>query len=121
MNRGLIIQTEGDLLRVTYDGLHNREQIDRLIQIAAAECSKQKIKKLLVDLRESEGDLLVMEKFSLARKTKVARDLGLRVAVLDRSERRMSDRFFENVAVNRGVRIRFFEKEDESRSWLDQV
>lgn len=107
-------------VRVT--GLYRRpEDSDELKRFAVGFSSKTGCRLFLVDLTDTEVVGGTMPTFKAASPQgalgQALRDLK---AAFVRRELTPQDRFFEDVAVNRGFRLRAFEKLDEAAKWLIQ-
>lgn len=97
---------------------------ETLITVAArttAFCNERQIKRVLIDIRRMSGGLDTLETYEVAgheipRQESVRR--ALRAAILDRPENIERIRFFETVAVNRGLNVKVFADEDLAVEWL---
>jgi len=99
---------------------------EALLEIAAAtvrHCQEHAMSLVLLDLRPSSGGLDTIETYEMAGHSLPrhdgARQLA-RLAILDRPENLERIRFFETVAVNRGLAVRSFGDEDDALRWLYQ-
>jgi hypothetical protein len=97
---------------------------DSLIEAAAeitADCRDRGIFRVLIDVREMTGQLDTLETFDVAGRgipnRTEARRL-IRSAILDRTENIQRIRFFETVAVNRGLTVKVFDDETDAVRWL---
>jgi hypothetical protein len=94
--------------------LEDAVELLRQTRDAAADGGK---KAVLIDIREIEGTLSIMERYSMG--SLVADILqGLRVALVGKEPLIDRDRFGENVAINRGAEIRIFTDPDQAVAWL---
>lgn len=87
-----------------------------LFQPLIEACSAQECKKALIDATDLEADLGTMGLFRAGQDAAALTFLGLRVAIV--AKEAMVDRFFEDVAANRGGNIRVFTDMDAARDWL---
>ncbi|HSL16510.1 MAG TPA: hypothetical protein VLB51_01225 [Methylomirabilota bacterium] len=94
--------------------------------MAAAEqvtgvCNELKIFKVLIDVRKMRGKLDTLETFDVAGH-KIPQRPGMRLitksAILDLPPNMDRIRFFETVAVNRGLNVRVFDDEAAAVEWL---
>jgi hypothetical protein len=97
---------------------------DSLVEAASrttAFCNQQHISRLLIDVRGMSGALDTLETFEFAGHELPRREAVrrlLRSAILDRPENIERIRFFETVAVNRGLNVKIFADEDKAIEWL---
>lgn len=102
-------------------GVRTPETLLAAAKQATAFCAERRISRVLIDLRKMSGGLDTLETYEVA-----GRDLPrqravrrvLRAAILDRHENIERIRFFETVAVNRGLNVKVFADEDHAREWL---
>jgi hypothetical protein len=99
---------------------------DSLLTAAAeitTSCRERGVFRLLIDVRTMTGKLDTLETFDVAGRgipnRTEARRL-VRSAILDRTENIERIRFFETVAVNRGLRVKVFDDEAEAVRWLQE-
>ena len=84
-------------------------------------CVENKVTLALLDVRLLEGLLKTTEAYDLPDKyfpKMSAFSVITRFVIVDRKESRENDRFFENVAVNRGFNLRIFSDSDKAVEWL---
>ena len=94
--------------------------------MAAAErvteaCNKLKIFKVLIDVRKMRGRLDTLETFDVAGHRIPQRPetrLITKSAIVDLPPNMDRIRFFETVAVNRGLNVRVFDDEAAAVGWL---
>lgn len=84
-------------------------------------CSERQISHLLIDLKGMTGRLDTLETFDIAGhelpRQKAVRRV-LRSVILDHPENVERLRFFETVAINRGLNVKVFSDEDQAVEWL---
>ena len=83
-------------------------------------CIKANCTKALFDCRPMTGDLSTMDRFDIAEYGSSAIERAIKIAMLGRDDQLLPDKFFENVAVNRGLALRLFYDIDEAISWLKE-
>jgi hypothetical protein len=117
---GLDIQVLPDCLHIVLTGLWSPSTGPQIIRDVRDACAETGRSRILFDLREHVSDSDTLSEFQLAKdvaheswKARVER-----VAVLSRPELREQDAFFELVASNRGMTIRYFYDLDEAVRWL---
>ena len=86
-----------------------------------AYCKQNGIHHLLIDIRGMSGGLDTIETYEVAGQglpsQPNARRL-IRSAILDHSENLERIRFFETVAINRGLTVKVFDDEETAVRWL---
>jgi len=80
-------------------------------EIAANNCLR-----LLIDIRDVEGRLGVLDTFGLVSTYPTIP--GMRAAIVDRPENKNWSDFYETVSVNRGYQNKVFTDIDEAIKWL---
>ncbi|MBN1999993.1 hypothetical protein JW935_20740 [candidate division KSB1 bacterium] len=81
-------------------------------------CSHFGCKKALVDARDIQADLGTTALFQTGEDAAFLSHIGLRVALLARED--MLDRFFEDVAYNRGALLGVFTDMSAACEWLQK-
>jgi hypothetical protein len=75
--------------------------------------------KVLVDIRELKRGTTISEAYILGKKIEpIPYVKKLKTAILHEKERTELESFFENVAVNLGIKLKTFIEEDEAIFWL---
>jgi len=115
-----IIEREGFATAIL-GGVRTPEALLAAAAQATAFCGEREISRLLIDVRSMSGSLDTLETYDVAgrelpRQRAVRR--VLRSAILDRPENIERIRFFETVAVNRGLNVRVFADEAPAVEWL---
>ena len=81
-------------------------------------CASAGATRALVDIRRSQGDLSVAERYQIANEMAHRWERGIRLAVLGRPEQRLADRPWETAALKRGLSVRTFDDEASAIGWL---
>jgi len=81
-------------------------------------CSTHKCNRVLIDAVNLKADLGTMGLFRAGKDAAFQNRLTLRIAIVTKED--MVDGFFEDVAVDRGGKVRVFTSEDDGRSWLQR-
>jgi hypothetical protein len=76
--------------------------------------------KILADERELEYRLSVIETYQLAEDLADLVDAFQKIALVTHTNNREAADFWENVAANRGARVKVFYTIDLARSWLTE-
>jgi len=91
----------------------------KLQHIAAEQYSKHKYRLFLIDLTQAEIITQTMSAFETGNpKEDLAKKLKKLKGAFLYSEITSHENFFENVAVNRGFKIKVFDKHEEAAAWL---
>jgi hypothetical protein len=122
MSYDLKIEKKDDFLWVIATG---KERTLEIVLAMASDilqaCGENKVTLALLDIRPLEGNLKTTEAFNIPEiyfPKMRDRSVITRFVIVDRKESRESNKFFENVAVNRGFNIRIFSDYDEAVEWL---
>ncbi|MEE4272277.1 MAG: hypothetical protein V2I67_11415 [Thermoanaerobaculales bacterium] len=105
----------------TFSGTRTPEALLEVATATIGHCREHEMSLVLLDLRPSSGGLDTIETYEIAGhslpRQDGARQLA-RLAILDRPENLERIRFFETVAVNRGLAVRSFGDEEHALRWL---
>ena len=107
------------VLYVHLSGEFPREMLDKsenLFQPLADACAVHQCDKAFIDARELKANLGTLGLFRAGEETVPLTRAGLRIALLARED--MVDRFFEDVAANRGGTVKVFTDPDAAYNWL---
>lgn len=119
----LSIGKKGHVLWVKATGTRSLQTVLAMSQDIWTACVESGLRKVLVDVLALKGRLSTIDSYDIPAKhfTKI-RDTNIitRCAILDLKEFEHSYRFFENVAVNRGLNLRIFSDIDEAIAWLER-
>ena len=110
-----------EYLRVSARGIREEKAILEMARQTIEECVQHRLSKALVDIRELEGGLSTFEAHALAAynlPNLSQPDRGVQAALLDLPENRIRFEFFQEVATNRGLELRFFTDEASALGWL---
>ncbi len=109
---------KGDFLKVVITGCHPLEKFFEISKDMDRVIDENEIARILVDLRGFEGRFGV---FNGLQKIENFREESkfLQFAILDNSENRSNNDFFENASFNRGYKLLFFYNEPDALKWLD--
>ena len=110
-----------DVLCVDTQGKRTLETVLSITRDTVEACKEYKTKKALVDIRNLEGLLSISDDFQVPAeyfKDLYAPDILSKAAIIDLEEHAEHYKFFENVAVNRGYNIRFFNDITIALEWL---
>ena len=104
-----------DFLLVTFNGLWEKNDMEKSIKEIGFEAEKQNVKRMLFDLRELSSPLSEMNRFYAGEL--IASFLG-RYKIAGFAQAEKINRFAENVAVNRGAQFKMFANENMAIEWL---
>lgn len=88
---------------------------DRLL----AACRRHRCRNILVDARQLTGLMTAFDRVELGLHFQKHWDRVVRMAAVVSEDDLPEHRVFENVAANRGLRVRMFSSEREALSWLE--
>ena len=119
----LTIQKKDDVLWISATGTRSFETVLSMSKDVLAACAQEKVKKVLLDVRNLEGRLNTMDAYDIANTHFPQirdRNVITHIAIVDLKEFENRYMFFENVAVNRGFMLRIFPGVDEAVAWLQK-
>lgn len=114
-----ITQREG-YMYIEFTGRFSINAAKSAVDAMVNACIKANCTKALFDCRPMTGDLSTMDRFDIAQYGSSAIERTIKIAMLGRDDQLLPDKFFENVAVNRGLALRLFYDIDEAISWLKE-
>ena len=119
MSDGLEMVRREGYLHLTISGDFTPTAAKHAVDALADRCSKEQCYKVLFDCRSVLGEMPGPDRYELAQYG--ARVLGPKIksAMLAREDQISPDRFFENVAVNRGLNLKVFSDINEAVGWLN--
>ena len=106
-------------LYVEISGAFDRFRAKEFIRQVFQSAQSQSLSRVLVDIRNMEGSIPTMARFEMARFLATEQKAVLRVAVLKLPEQVPDDKFFENVAGNRGLSAKVTTDLEIALEWLD--
>jgi len=110
-----------DILFIEARGKRSLQAVLDITEHAFNACKEHGIKKAIVDIQKLEGKLSTLDAYEIpATHYDQYRDRSIleKAAIIDSKEHVQSYTFFENVAVNRGYQIRFFNYVKDALEWL---
>jgi hypothetical protein len=110
-------RVDGRKVRFEAGGQWNLPDVFGLIERARDEADASGLARVLMDMRRVTGPIPDMERFFAGERVAAVLRNRIRLAVVAREED--INRFGENVAVNRGARIRVTSSEEEAVRWLE--
>jgi hypothetical protein len=90
----------------------------KVVDAMVATCVESECYRVLLDCRQMSGPLSVIDRFTVAEYGAQVILRRIKIAVVGRDDQVQEDRFFENAAVNRGLRLKVFTDADEAVGWL---
>jgi hypothetical protein len=115
------IVRKGDYLLIRYTGALSASDLpgdQNIFQNIAALCRDYGCERVLLDARELAVDLGAWDLHQLGSFVSEVPDKAIKFAMLGTQDQVPADKFIENVATNRGGRLRVFTEEDEAVAWL---
>ena len=113
------ITRHDEYVELEFAGEFSPEAAMGVVDIMAAASAEAGCSSSLLDCRHMTGPLTVVDRFAVAEYSANVIQ-HLKVAMLVREDRVLPDRFFENAAVNHGVRVKLFTDADEAIGWLQK-
>lgn len=101
-----------------YAGPFQAECLVSLGSAVGAFCAEHQLDRVLVDFRESEGDLTFEDRYRIANNAPYAAPLTLRVAICIRSDQGDAQRTWTSAMSARGFLARAFFDEGPAIEWL---
>lgn len=121
MSYELSFNEEPDFLSVNVTGTRTHKAAVALAWDVLSACKERTASKVLVDLQQMTGQLDRVDAYDLAavefpkiQKTGVL----TKMAVVDLEDSMERLKFFETVAVNRGVNMKIFSSVEKAAAWL---
>jgi hypothetical protein len=118
MSRSMEIQDKDDFVLIVYSGEFDmrsaHETIDHILQA----CSEKHCSAALLDCRNMTGKISTFDRYDSAMYGQVIKGTVSRMAIVGPPNLVLSDNFFENVALNRGLNLRVFIDMDKAVGWL---
>lgn len=116
----LAMEEKPNYLHVHTRGMRSRENVNYITVNVFNSALEKHLSKILIDIRELEGDFGYLEIFALAKeKLKGLRGKGVdQVAVIDIHRTSRKDWFLEYVSNIHELNIRVFSEEESALKWL---
>ena len=87
-----------------------------MVQDIADRCQQENFRKVIVDLTQMEGNPSILDRYTIG--AEVARICGPRIQCAAIVNRSLINQMVENVAVNRGAKLKVVSTQDEAVAWL---
>lgn len=114
-----VLKPEGDLLTVTTSGAdESLEEVQQYGMAILRACQEGNYLRVLCDETELEYRLNTMDTFESAAFLASQAPKLAKAAIVYNSKYVEDARFWETVAVNRGLTVRVFKDVESARSWL---
>lgn len=107
-----------DYIKVTLEGTGGKENIPKISADVSALVEKYGITNIMVDCRKLEGRLGIFDTLEYIENYPPEMKLR-RYAIIDRTEHKQGNDFFENAAINRGFSIYYFYNEEDAMRCLN--
>jgi hypothetical protein len=116
----LNLEDKGGYLEAIPRGKRTRETVSALTEEIAKACIEVHCSKILVDVKELEGLLKVLDSYNIVTQDfRKLRGKGIqKVAIVDQAAPGLGGWFIETVAVNRGFNLRVFSDRKLALEWL---
>jgi len=110
---------EAGYLRLQFSGEYESGDVSQFINDILSLCKEHHYKKVLCDNRKVVGNIPIADTYKFGQQLAAARVQPIRFAFLCSAEQMQPGRFFENVAVTRGVTAKVSTDSDELMDWLN--
>lgn len=116
----LEVRAHDAYVEIRFTGSFSLTVARQVVDVMVAAGRKAGSSRLLLDCRAMVGPMSVTDRYEVAEYGARTIERHVTIAVLGRPDQILPDRFFENVAVSRGVRLRVFTDEDEAVTWISR-
>ena len=110
------IEERDGCMWITAAGVWRLDDILELIDLIGAEARSRQIPRVVVDIRQIDGDPPDMDRFRAGEHTATVLGSRIRTAVIGRAE--TLNRFAEGVARQSGARMQVFSDEGQATEWI---
>ena len=119
MPQHIQIEPKDEYLNVEVSGVFDSVKAKEFIRQILATSQQHSLSKILVDIRNVEGPIPTMGRYELACFMAAEQVVPVRLAVLEFHRQVPDNRFFENVAENRGAIVKVTTSLEEALEWLE--
>ena len=119
MPQDIHIESKEGYLHVEVFGVFDCTKAKEFVRQILNACHQHAVWKIFVDIRNIKGPIPTMSRFELAEFLASEQTVPVRMAVLESQVQVPNDRFFENVAVNRGAIVKVSTELGEAFEWLE--
>jgi hypothetical protein len=119
MPQRIQIEPKEGHLHVEVSGVFDQARAKEFIRQILNACQGHELRKILVDIRKIKGQIPNLARFKLAEFLTAEETVLVQMAVFKSEGQVPDDRFFENVAVNRGVMVKVSNDLKEVVKWLE--
>ncbi len=117
----LTIENKSDVLWACAEGVQSLETTLAMARDILAACVEHKVSKVLIDVRSLKGKLGTLDSYDIVHRyiPKMNEpEVITECAVVDLKEHEETYKFFEDVAVNQGFKVRIFPETGPALQWL---
>jgi hypothetical protein len=118
MASNVTFEDRGTHLRCHYAGPFELRSLLELAHDLRSYCAEHGHRRVLIDLRDSQGTLTTLERYEHAVGMVKEPPLGVRAAVVVRLDQAYADRFWETMTRNRGLVTHVSTDPTEALAWL---
>lgn len=109
-------KTYENYLLLTLTGKYSKDNYKDAIEKVSEHANKNNITKVIIDLQNVKGDLLLMDRYELGLEFANTIKNDLKVAVIDIKSR--ITKFAETVAKNRATNLKVFDNLQDGIDWI---
>ena len=113
------IKKRDNFLYAVLSGDFNLGQIKDIFKEILEENYRHNLSRILIDARKMTGSISTMARYNMATWAVLHMRSLVKVAWLGRRDQMYKDRFAENVAINRGARVKVTTDMEEAFQWLN--
>lgn len=111
-----VYENRGSYLFVETSEPYSLDLLLSMVQDVADRCQRENLRKVIVDLTQMEGNPSILDRYTIG--VEVARICGARIECVAIAKQNMINHMVENVAVNRGAKLKVVSTRDEAVKWL---
>ena len=111
-----VYENRGSYLFVGTSEPYSLDLLLSMVQDVADRCQRENLRKVIVDLTQMEGNPSILDRYTIG--VEVARICGARIECVAIAKQNMINHMVENVAVNRGAKLKVVSTRDEAVKWL---
>jgi hypothetical protein len=111
-----VYQNKGTYLFVEVSEPYSLHLLLAMVQEMVDRCQKENLQKALVDLTQMDGNPSILDRYTIG--VEVARICGPRIQCAAIAKQGAANYVVENVAVNRGAKLKVFNTMAEAIQWL---
>lgn len=118
MKSTILIKQIENYLYITTSNEYNKKEFISYIKTIKDECEKERIYNVLWNLLDMNGNIPQdIDRFYIGEAAAKVFEQKIKLAIV--WHKQLINKFCENVAVNRGARLKVFDDVDAAKNWLN--